>query len=91
MSILSKPSSIRFWEKSSKSNENVISSHLTVLFFIEISMLVLGAASIFAKSASTFFWLVSIGTRPILIEFNLKISQEYFKIIIYLNKNWFQF
>ena len=44
-------------------------------------MLVLGVASIFAKSASTFSWLVSIGTRPILIEFNLKISANLVEII----------
>ena len=81
ISILSKPSRILFWEKSSKSNENAISSHWTVLFSIEISMLVLGVASIFAKSASTFSWLVSIGTRPILIEFNLKISANLVEII----------
>ena len=51
------------------------------MFSIEILMLVLGSASIFVKSPSTISLLVSIGTRPILIEFNLKISANFVEII----------
>ena len=46
-----------------------------------MTTLVFGFASIFVKRSSIFSELASIGTRPMLIEFNLKISANLVEII----------
>jgi len=78
---LSIPSRILFCEKSSKSNSKITSSHSTDLFSTDICICVFGLLSILLKSASTSFWLASIGNSPILIEFNLNISANLVEII----------
>ena len=51
-------------------------------------MFVFGLFSILLKRASTFFEDVSIGTRPIFIEFNLNISANFVEIMASNPQSW---